>query len=101
MYDFTSRYAPCETVLFTAPNGQVIVYTRRRFLPPGESLPLLAELPLAPGDRLDLLAFRALGDPLQFWRIADANNAIDPFALEESRPEDAPPRALRVPIPQP
>jgi hypothetical protein len=32
-------------------------------------------------DRLDLIAARYLGDPQQFWRIADATGAVDPFAL--------------------
>jgi hypothetical protein len=32
-------------------------------------------------DRLDLIANRTLGDPEQAWTIADANDAIDPFAL--------------------
>lgn len=32
-------------------------------------------------DRLDLVANRTLRDPLQAWRIADANTAMDPLAL--------------------
>jgi nucleoid-associated protein YgaU len=35
------------------------------------------------GDRLDLLAARYFGDPLQFWRIADANPAASPDELLE------------------
>jgi nucleoid-associated protein YgaU len=35
------------------------------------------------GDRLDLLAARYFGDPLQFWRIADANPARSPDELLE------------------
>jgi nucleoid-associated protein YgaU len=35
------------------------------------------------GDRLDLLAARYFGDPLQFWRIADANPASSPDELLE------------------
>ncbi len=35
------------------------------------------------GDRLDLLAARYFGDPLQFWRIADANPARSPDELIE------------------
>jgi hypothetical protein len=95
MFDFTSRYARLETAVFTAPDGSEIPYVRRRFLPPGASLPLLAEVTFQPADRLDLLTHQLLGDPLQFWRIADANNAINPFDLE------TPGRALRVPVPQP
>jgi nucleoid-associated protein YgaU len=29
-------------------------------------------------DRMDLLAHRYLGDPFQYWRIADANPALTP-----------------------
>ncbi len=35
------------------------------------------------GDRLDLLAWRYFGDPLQYWRIADANPTLDPDELLE------------------
>ena len=33
---------------------------------------------VASADRLDLLAQRYLGDPFQYWRIADANPALTP-----------------------
>ena len=48
------------------------------------------------GERLDLVAYRTLGDPLQFWRIADANDAVNPFDLDEPSGQ-----ILRVPVPQP
>ena len=35
-----------------------------------------------PGDRLDLLAARYLGDPTQFWRLCDATGALRPEELE-------------------
>lgn len=35
------------------------------------------------GDRLDLLAQRYFGDPLQYWRIVDANPTLEPEALLE------------------
>ena len=35
------------------------------------------------GDRLDLLAHRYYGDPLQYWRIADANPTESPADLLE------------------
>ena len=35
----------------------------------------------AGADRLDLLAFRYLGDATAFWRICDANNAMVPATL--------------------
>lgn len=96
MFDFTSRYARIENAQHTMPDGRVVAYKRRRFLPAGESLPLLAEVRVAQGERLDLVAHRTLGDPLQFWRICDANDAINPFDLVE--PEG---QTLRVPAPQP
>ncbi len=30
------------------------------------------------GDRIDVIAARYLGDPLLYWRIADANLAVRP-----------------------
>lgn len=95
MFDFTSRYARQEIAVYTGPDGQEISYVRRRWLPPGASLPLLAEVSFQSFDRLDLVTHRIMGDPLQFWRIADANDAINPFDLEETG------RTLRVPVPQP
>lgn len=35
------------------------------------------------GDRLDLLASRYFGDPLQYWRIVDANPTVTPESLLE------------------
>lgn len=95
MFDFTSRYANQEIVTHTDAAGRERSYVKRRFLPQGEALPLLALATIQPNERLDVLTYRTLGDPLQFWRVADANNAINPFDLEEGG------RALRVPVPQP
>jgi nucleoid-associated protein YgaU len=58
-------------------------------------MPLLVEVTVNQGDRLDLIAARALGDPELFWRICDANNAMDPLELTAE-----PGRRLRVAIPQ-
>jgi hypothetical protein len=96
MFDYTSRYARIENAQLTTADGRLVTYKRRRFLPPGESLPLLAEVEVRQGERLDLVAHRTLGDPLQFWRICDANDAINPFELVDPERE-----RLRVPVPQP
>jgi hypothetical protein len=96
VFDYTSRYYQIGEATYTAADGREVAYKRRRFLPPGASLPLLAEATVAQGERLDLVAFRTLGDPLQFWRIADANDAVNPFDLEEPSGQ-----TLRVPVPQP
>jgi hypothetical protein len=58
-----------------------VVYLRRRFLPPPDRFALIREHTVQEGDRLDNVTAQYLGDPLQFWRIADANNAMQPEAL--------------------
>jgi nucleoid-associated protein YgaU len=55
------------------------------------------EVTVTEGDRLDLIAFRTLGDPEIFWRICDANDAMNPFDLVADGEIG---RKLRVPIPQ-
>jgi len=95
MFDHTSRYYNVEIATTTLPDGRTVSYVRRRFLPQGEELPLLAEVPVGQGERIDLVAHRTLGDPLAFWRICDANNAMDPQELTGE-----PGRLLRVPLPQ-
>jgi hypothetical protein len=95
MFEPTSRYASLETATYVAPDGQQYTYVRRRFLPQGENQPLLVEVTVSDGDRLDLIAARTLGDPEQFWRVCDANNAMHPFDLVAE-----PGAVLRVAIPQ-
>ena len=99
MFDYTSRYYKLPTATLTAPNGSVTAYARRRFLPQGRLLPLMLEAAVAPGERLDLLANRVYGDPLAFWRICDANDAMDPLDMLAEAAAD-PTQRLRVPLPQ-
>jgi hypothetical protein len=95
MFDHTSRYYHLETVQYETEEGRQIAYKVRRFLPQGRRLPLLTEASVRPGERLDLIAARTLGDPLQFWQICDANDTLDPFALTAETG-----RQLRIPVPQ-
>ncbi|MCL2643477.1 MAG: hypothetical protein FWD52_08235 [Candidatus Bathyarchaeota archaeon] len=81
MFDSDSRYAQVEDAVLTTDRGLVVKYKRRRFLPDGAKMVLLQEVTVAAGDRLDLVAGRVLGEPEQFWRICDANNAMYPFDL--------------------
>ena len=92
----TSRYYSLETTTLVMPDGRQAAYQRRRFLPRGCDLTLLAETAVQQSERLDLMAHRTLGDPLQFWRICDANDAMDPLELTAQ-----PGRLLRIPVPQP
>lgn len=95
MFEPNSRYYQLETALLTGADGRLIRYKRRRFLPQGERLPLLVEVVVAQGDRLDQIAARTLGDPEQYWRVCDANDAMNPADLTA-----APGQSLRVPVPQ-
>lgn len=95
MFDPTSRYYALETKTLLLDGGRMAAYKRRRFLPKGKDMTLMAEIAPPPGDRLDLFSARMLGDPLAFWRICDANDAMDPNELI-----DGSGRALRVPVPQ-
>ena len=95
MFDAGSRYAAVETAIVHDADGGEIAYVRRRFLPQGSGMPLLVEVLVAQGDRLDLITARTLGDPEAFWRVCDANDALDPGELAQTG------RRLRVPLPQP
>lgn len=95
MFEHTSRYYDLETATHTTPDGRVVAYKRRRLLPRGEEMSLLAGVSVTRGDRLDLIAARTLGDPEQFWRVCDANDAMNPVVLTAQ-----PGRTLRVPVPR-
>ncbi len=95
MFQANSRYATLKTKKMTAPDERQIAYVSRRLLPQGSQLPLLGEVSVVQGERLDLLAARTLGDPEQFWQIADANNAMNPDDLTAQLG-----RRLRIPLPQ-
>lgn len=96
MFDHTSRYYAIETATMKLPDGRTVAYKRRRFLPQGQELPLLVETAVNQGERVDNLAQRTLGDPLQYWRICDANDAMNPLEITAE-----PGRHVRVPLPQP
>lgn len=95
MFETTSRYSTVENATLTTPGGRNIVYKKRRFLPPGENIPILVEVTVIQNDRLDMITARTLGDPEQFWRICDANNTMNPFDLTTK-----PGRILIIPEPQ-
>lgn len=93
-FPVTSRYYGINTALITQ-NGQKTTYLRRRFVPPPEHFSLLMEHSVVEGDRLDNLTAHYLGDPEQFWRIADANAALRPEELTETVG-----RRLRITLPE-
>lgn len=100
MFDPNSRYYNLETAVLETPaletsDRREVAYKRRRFLPQGNTMPQLTEVTVIEGDRLDTITARTLSDPEQFWRIADANDAMDPTELAET-----PGRRLRIALPQ-
>lgn len=90
----TSRYHGLETASVAGPDGQPVVYVRRRFLPQPGRFATLSEHTVRDGERLDVLAARFLGDPEQFWRLCDANGVMDPAELE------APGVTVRLTLPE-
>ena len=80
---------------YTTPDGRPIVYLLRRFVPPANCFTLLEEHTVMQGERLDNITAQHLGDPLQFWRVCDANNAMRPDDLTAT-----PGRVLRITLPE-
>ena len=82
MFPVTSRYYGIEIVKYTNTDGQEVAYLRRRFIPAvSPSAAVIAEHRVTQAERLDNITARYLGDPEQFWRICDANNAMLPEDL--------------------
>jgi hypothetical protein len=80
-FSVTSRYHDVELAQLDLPDGRTVSYVRRRFVPAPERHALLREHVVRDGERLDHIAAAYLGDPEQFWRVADANGALAPEDL--------------------
>lgn len=79
----TSRYYGVETTTMETSGGKTVVYLKRRFIAQPERFELIKEHTVTEGDRPDNVAAQHLGDPEQFWRIADANNVMRPEELTD------------------
>lgn len=95
LFPITSRYYGLDIATFKTPTGTQITYLRRRFVPSPSRFALLQEHTVTEGDRLDNITAQYLGDPEQFWRVADANNAMNPGELTETIG-----RKLRITLPE-
>jgi hypothetical protein len=99
MFDPTSRYYAIATVKMTVTDrdgqARVIAYKRRRFIPSLAGTVTIVEHFVAEGDRLDNITARYLGDPLQFWRVCDANLVLLPDELTDERGE-----SIRIALPK-
>lgn len=79
-----SRYFDLETDVYQAEDGREITYVKRRFIGQPDQFPLLQEHSVSEGERMDHIAAKYLNDPEQFWRICDANAAMDPHELTDN-----------------
>lgn len=95
MSPITSRYYNIALKKYEAQDGRSVAYLARRFVPPAERFNTILEHVVAEGERLDQIAAQYLGDPEQFWRIADANGAIQPDDLTQP-----PGRRIRITLPE-
>jgi hypothetical protein len=91
----TSRYFSVATTTREESDGRMLVYLRRRFVPPPERFALIQEHVVKEGERLDNITAQYLDDPEQFWRICDANRAMRPDELTETIG-----RRLRITLPE-
>jgi hypothetical protein len=90
-----SRYLNIPTAKVVLPDGRIVNYVQRRFVPPADQFVLLQTYTVVQGQRLDNIAALYLGDPEQYWRIADANGAMRPEELT-----DVVGAKLRITLPQ-
>jgi hypothetical protein len=80
----SSRYVGTPVDAWDPGGGRPPVpFLGRRLCPRQERFALLYETRIVEGDRRDLLANEHLGDAELWWRLADANAAVDPRQLTE------------------
>jgi hypothetical protein len=94
-FPVTSRYYRVGTAFMENADGTSIIFLKRRIIPSAESLSLMVEHQVKEADRLDNITAAYIGDPEQFWQVADANNAMRPEDLAKN-----PGRWLRITHPQ-
>lgn len=91
MFEKSSRYAGVGDATIEVREGDGVVrevaYKRRRFVPRAETTTAIAEHVVSGGERLDVITARYLGDPTQFWRVCDANDAMHPRELVDEAGE--------------
>ena len=89
-----SRYASTPTTTTTLPGGREVQHLRRRFIAAADRFDQIGTHRVTADERLDLIAFLYTNDPELFWRLADANEAMNPADLEEAG------RYLRLTLPE-
>lgn len=94
MFTLTSRYANQPVLAADRGDGVTARYVRPRWLPDPVAMTVATRHRTIEGDRIDLIAFRNLGNPTAWWMIADANRVIHPAALP-----GAPGDTVVIPVP--
>lgn len=94
-FSATSRYHGIETTTMKTAENKMIVYVRRRFIPPPDQFALIQEHTVTEGNRLDNITAQYIGDPEQFWQLCDANNVMYPEELTETVG-----RKIRITLPE-
>jgi hypothetical protein len=81
-----SRYAATPTTSLTDASGTQIPYLQRRFASQPAAFSVLRFHTVVASEvgRYDNIAAGELGDPELFWRLCDANGALDPAELTAS-----------------
>jgi hypothetical protein len=79
-----SRYNGLPILTHVMADGRTVAYLSRRVVPQPERFATVQTHTVAARDRLDTLGARYLGDPEQWWRLADANGAIRPDELVDT-----------------
>jgi len=95
LFPQSSRYYGASVRRMTSPDGKQVAYLDRRFVPQRDRFAVLQEHPVTESDRPDNLAAQYLGNPEQFWRLADANFDLNPFDMTAT-----PDRRLRITLPE-
>ncbi len=88
----SSRYHPVGTAEMDGPDGLPIVYLKRRFVPQPGHYSSVQQHTVQQGERPDTVTAQYLGDPEQFWQLADANGLMKPRELTEDTG-----KVLRIP----
>ena len=91
----TSRYFGLETKFLENPDGTKVAYLARRLVPNPDRFATLSFHLVLQDERPDNVTAKHLGDPEQFWRLADANGAIRPNELVDTIG-----RRLRITLPE-
>ncbi len=75
------RYANAKPLDYTSPGGVTVQYLPPRTLAAPGPPAARTTVGAAEAGRLDLIAYRTLGDALAAWRVADANLTTSPMRL--------------------